>query len=56
MALLGSIDTETGLLLDDLICQDLELSLKPQRGRGVRIGPIRSVKITGENYVYELWE
>lgn len=56
MSLLGSIDTNTGLLLDDLICQDLELSLKPRRGRMIRIGPIRSAKITGENYVYELWQ
>ena len=56
MSLLGSIDTDTGVLLDDIICQDLKLSLKPRRGRLVRIGPIRSAKITGEDYVYELWQ
>jgi len=55
MSLLGSIDTESGVLLDDIICQDLKLSLKPRRGRLVRIGPVRSAKITGEDYVYELW-
>jgi hypothetical protein len=55
MSLLGSIDPTSGVLLDDIICQDLKLSLKPQRGRLVRIGPIRSAKITGEDYVYELW-
>jgi hypothetical protein len=56
MSLLGSIDADTGVLLDDIICQDLKLSLKPRRGRVVRIGPVRSAKITGADYVYELWE
>ena len=56
MVVLGSIDTESGLLLDDIICQDLKLSLKPQHSRPIRIGPIISAKITGENYVYELWQ
>jgi hypothetical protein len=55
MSLLGSIDTDTGVLLDDIICQDLKLSLQPRRGRVVRIGPIRSARIMGEGYAYELW-
>lgn len=55
MVVMGSIDTASGVLLDDIICRDLVLSLKPRRGRVIRIGPIRSAKITGKDYVYELW-
>lgn len=54
----GSIDTDTGLFLPEIIGQGLRVVLKRPYARVVRTDPVLFAVIRGkdDSYVYEMWK